>query len=168
MRVAMIVAVAENNVIGRNNDLPWRLAGDMKHFRAVTAGKPLIMGRKTWESLPRRPLPKRPNIIVTRDRSYEAEGAEVVSTVAEAIAKAATFVAEDPLAEAIIMGGAQIYAAAYDVSDRLYYTEVHAEIEGDIELSCIQWADWREVSRERHAAEEGDTADYSFVVFDRL
>lgn len=168
MRVSMIVAVAENGVIGKDNDLPWRLSSDLKYFKQVTGGKPVLMGRKTWESLPRRPLPNRPNIVITRDASYVADGAHVVASVEEAIAKARALLSTGDGEEAVIMGGAQIYKAGYAFADRLYYTQVHANVEGDTYFDDVDLSEWREVSRDRQAAGEKDSSDYSLIVYDRI
>lgn len=168
MRISMIVAVAENGVIGKENDLPWRLSSDLKYFKQVTSGKPVLMGRKTWESLPRRPLPNRANIVITRDATYEAEGAHVVLSVEAAIAKARELLLGSEGDEAVIMGGAQIYKAGYPFADRLYYTQVHATVEGDTYFDEVALSEWREVSREHHAAGEKDSVDYSWIVYDRI
>lgn len=164
----MIVAVAENGVIGKDNELPWRLSSDLKYFKQVTGGKPVLMGRKTWESLPRRPLPNRPNIVITRDASYEADGAYVVASVEAAIAKARALLSTSEGDEAIIMGGAQIYKAGYAFADRLYYTQVHANVEGDTYFDEVDLSEWREVSRDRQTAGEKDSSDYSLIVYDRI
>ncbi len=165
--VAIIVAVAENGVIGRGNDLPWRLPEDMKHFKRVTMGKPVIMGRKTWESIGR-PLPGRHNIVITRNPSFAAEGADVVPSLEAALELAQGIAAADGAAEAIVMGGAEIYRAALPRADRLYITEVHAAVEGDTFLPEIEWDQWQEASREFHAAEPpAGGLDYSFVRFER-
>ena len=168
MRISMIVAVAENGVIGKDNDLPWRLSSDLKYFKQVTGGKPVLMGRKTWESLPRRPLPNRPNIVITRDTTYEADGAHVVASVEDAIAKARALLSTGEGDEAVIMGGAQIYKAGYAFADRLYYTQVHANVEGDTYFDEVDLSEWREVSRDRQAAGEKDSSDYSLIVYDRI
>jgi len=168
MRISMIVAVAENGVIGKDNDLPWRLSSDLKYFKQVTGGKPVLMGRKTWESLPRRPLPNRPNIVITRDTTYEADGAHVVASVEDAIAKAGALLSTGEGDEAVIMGGAQIYKAGYAFADRLYYTQVHANVEGDTYFDEVDLSEWREVSRDRQAAGEKDSSDYSLIVYDRI
>ncbi len=168
MRISMIVAVAENGVIGKDNELPWRLSSELKYFKQVTGGKPVLMGRKTWESLPRRPLPNRPNIVITRDTSYEADGAHVVVSVEDAIAKARALLSTCDGDEAVIMGGAQIYKAGYAFADRLYYTQVHANVEGDTYFDDVDLSEWREVSRDRQAAGEKDSSDYSLIVYDRI
>jgi len=124
-RLALIVAVAENGVIGKDGDLPWRLPGDLKHFRRTTLGHAVIMGRATWESLPK-PLAKRRNIVVTRNRDYVADGAEVVHSFEDAVTLART---TDP--EPFVIGGASLYAAALPLATRLVISEVHREVDGD-------------------------------------
>ncbi len=166
-KLAIVVAIAENGVIGRDNGMPWRLSGDMAFFKRVTMGKPVVMGRKTWESLPRKPLPGRPNIVVTRDETYEAEGAEVFTDVAEAVARGIDLAKESGAEEVSVIGGAQIYAETIDACDRLYITEVHATPEGDTHFPAFDPSAWREVSRERHEAGEKDSAAYSFVTLER-
>jgi dihydrofolate reductase len=165
-RIFLIVAVAENGVIGRDNAIPWRLKSDMKRFRALTMGKPVVMGRKTFESLPKKPLPGRTNIVVTRDPSFAAAGAVVVPSFENAYAVARG----DALrrsAEIAVIGGVQIFAQWMDVADRLEVTEVHASPEGDVRLAPIARSDWAEVGRERHAAGDGDSADFSYVTYRR-
>ena len=142
-RIALVVAMAENRTIGKGGTLPWRIPEDMKWFREITMGKPCIMGRKTWESLPKRPLPARTNIVVTRDRFYGAEGAVVVASLDEAIAAAALERRE----EIIVIGGAQIYAEALPRADRIYLTRVHAAVDGDAFFPEIEEARWRSTQR---------------------
>ena len=166
MEVGVIVAVADNGVIGKNNGLPWRIPQDLQYFKRTTLGKPVIMGRKTFDSIGR-PLPGRANIVITRNPDYSAEGARVVSSLDEALALASDIALIDGVDEAMVIGGAEIYHQAIPLADRVYYTEVHAEVDGDAVLSGIDWAQWREVSRERHAAEEPNPFDYSFVVYER-
>src|SRR5580693_6453368 len=125
--VTLVVAIADNGVIGDHGKIPWRISDDMKHFKALTLGKPSIMGRKTWDSLPKKPLPGRTNIVVTRDRAFAADGAVVVHSLDEALARAA---AENP-SEIVIAGGADIYDALRDCANRIYLTEIHAAFDGD-------------------------------------
>jgi dihydrofolate reductase len=166
-RLALIFAVAQNGVIGRDNDLPWRLPEDLRHFKAVTMGKPIIMGRKTYDSIGR-PLPGRSNIVVTRNPLFQAEGVSVVTSLNDALELAGRVAATTGADEAVVMGGAQIYRAALPLADRLYITEVHADVEGDTLLPEVDWALWREISRERHISNSTNPYDYSFVCFDRL
>jgi dihydrofolate reductase len=160
MRISLIVAMAENRVIGRDNQLPWRIPADLKHFKALTMGKPIIMGRKTYESIGR-PLPGRDNIVITGDTSYRAEGCQVVHTLEEALRSAGG--AE----EAMIIGGATLYRQTLKDADRLYLTLVKAQPEGDTWFPKIEPQEWREIRREVHTADESNEYDYDFVVLDR-
>lgn len=159
-RVSLIVARAENGVIGADGKLPWRIPADMKWFKANTLGKPVIMGRKTWESLPKRPLPERRNIVISRDATYRAEGAEVVISLAAALALCAG------ADEAMVIGGAEIYALALPLASRIYLTRVHASPAGDAHLPEFSPALWREISCARHAA-EGAAPAFDFVILER-
>ena len=163
VHVSFVIAIAENGIIGRDNAMPWRLAGDMAFFKRTTMGKPIVMGRKTYESFPRRPLPGRPNLVVTRDANYEAPGAEVFSSLDAAISRGVELAGE---AGEVMVIGAEIYRQALPRATRIYLTEVHAQPEGDAHFDFDR-AGWREISRERHAAGEKDSADYSFVVLER-
>ena len=166
IRLSMMVAKASNNVIGRNNKLPWYLPSDLKYFKQVTFGKPVIMGRKTWESL-KGPLPGRTNIVITRQQQYLAEGAKVVATVDEAITMAENVAFIEGQEEAVIMGGAEIYALALPQTQRLYLTEVHAEVDGDTFFPEYDTSEWKEIGREDFPAEGPNPYDYSFVVYER-
>src|SRR5690606_3178604 len=132
-----------NGVIGRDNALPWRLPADLKRFRRITIGHPIVMGRRSYEAIGR-PLPGRTNIVVTRRADYTAPGCTVVHSLEEALARAAA----SP--EAFVIGGAQLYAEALPRAYRLYLTRVHAEIPGDTLFPAVDWASWREIERERH------------------
>ena len=160
MRLSLIVAIAENGVIGAGGGLPWRLPEDMKNFKALTLGKPVIMGRKTWESLPKRPLPGRQNIVISRKADYVAEGARVVADLDSALWAAAN------VDEVMIIGGAEIYALALPKADRIYLTEVAVRPQGDTVFPSFDRAAWRESSRAAHPATESAPA-YSFVMLDR-
>ena len=166
MHLAIIVAAAENGLIGRNNALPWHLPGDLQYFKRVTMGKPILMGRKTFESIGR-PLPGRTNVVITRNPDFSAEGIRVVESLAAALRLAEDIALVDGVEELVVIGGAEIYREALPLAQRLYLTEVHASVEGDAWLPEIDWADWREVQRERHAAEGNNPYDYSFVVYER-
>lgn len=131
IRIAMIVARGRNGVIGRDNELPWRLSDDMANFRKVTRAKPLIMGRKTWESFPRRPLPGRPNLVLTRDATFQAPEAHVYSNLSTALAAARGMAKTAGVDEIMILGGQALYTEALPLIDRLYLTEVDAAPEGD-------------------------------------
>lgn len=153
--VAVIVARARNGVIGRNNTLPWRLRADLQQFKQRTMGAPIIMGRKTWESLGR-PLPGRRNIVITRQSGYTANGAEVAGSLKAAIASCAD------AGRVFIIGGAQIYADALDLADVLWISEIDAEVEGDASFPEFDTAWFREVSRESFCADADN--DYPFEV----
>jgi dihydrofolate reductase len=161
--IALIVAVAENGVIGRDGKLPWRIPEDMKWFRERTAGRPLIMGRKTWESFPKRPLPGRTNIVVTRDASYLAEGAVVVTSLPAALDVAYGEAPE----EIMVIGGAEIYKAALAHARRIYLTSVHGEIEGDTLFPPIDRADWHETIAGVYPSSPARPIGYSFVILDK-
>jgi dihydrofolate reductase len=161
--IALIVAVAENGVIGRDGTLPWRIPEDMKWFKASTEGRPLIMGRKTWESLPRRPLPGRTNIVVTRNNHYRAEGAVVVVALEAAIEVA---LGEEP-EEIMVIGGAEIYRAALPLARRIYLTSVHGEIAGDTHFPAIDRADWSETVVGVYPSSAARPIGYSFIVLDK-
>lgn len=165
--LSVIVAAAENGVIGRGNALPWHLPQDLRYFKRVTMGKPIVMGRKTYESIGR-PLPGRTNIVITRNPEFQAEGVKVVSSLEEALSLAADIALIDGVRELVVIGGAEIYRAAIPRADRLYITEVHASVEGDASLPDIDWTNWREEAREHHRAEGANPYDYSFVVYHRL
>jgi len=166
VQLAVIVAAAENGVIGRNNALPWHLPQDLRYFKRVTMGKPIVMGRKTFESIGR-PLPGRTNIVITRNPDFAAEGVRVVGSLDEALRLAGDIALIDGAQELVVIGGAGIYKAAIPRADRLYITEVHASVEGDAFLPEIDWAHWHEVGRERHAASGPNPYEYSFVVYHR-
>ncbi|MBK19654.1 MAG: dihydrofolate reductase [Rhodospirillaceae bacterium] len=166
MRLSLIVAVAENGVIGRDNDLPWRLSGDLQHFKSLTMGKPIIMGRKTYESIGR-PLPGRTNIVMTRDPQFSADGIEVVNSLDNAMAMGEQAAKIAQVDELVVIGGANVYAAALPEADRLYITEVHMTVDGDVKFPEINQDGWTEVSREFKCAAPEETCDYSFVVYDR-
>ena len=164
--LAVIVAAAENGVIGRNNALPWHLPEDLRYFKRVTMGKPIVMGRKTFESIGR-PLPGRSNIVITRNPDFRPPGVKVVASLEEALSLATEIALIDGAAELVVIGGAEIYREAIPRAERLYLTEVHARVEGDARLPTIDWGQWREVGRERHAASGANPYDYSFVVYER-
>jgi dihydrofolate reductase len=162
----MIVAVAENGAIGKDNKMLWHIPEDFKYFKAVTMGKPIIMGRKTFESIGR-PLPGRLNVVVTRDASWTAEGVFVVHDLDAALAAAFAEADAKNAEEVMIIGGSQLYHQAFDKADRIYYTEVHQPYDHDAAFPKLDQALWHEVSRERHAGKGAENPDYSFVVYDR-
>lgn len=164
--VALIVARADNGVIGREGGLPWHLSGDLKFFKAQTLGKPVVMGRKTWQSIGR-PLPGRPNLVVTRDPAFRPEGAEVFADVAGALARAQDLAAQSGAGEVMVIGGGQIYAETLPLATRVYLTEVHARPEGDTTFPPLDPAAWVEARREAAVfGGEGQPA-YSIVVLER-
>ncbi|GAB5453162.1 MAG: dihydrofolate reductase [Halioglobus sp.] len=167
MQLALMVAAAENDVIGRNNALPWHLPQDLAYFKRVTMGKPIIMGRKTFESIGR-PLPGRTNIVISRNAAFEAEGARCVGSLQQGLALAENIALIDGVDEAVVIGGAEIYAASLPLAQRLYLTRVHAEVDGDVRLPAIDWAHWRECERTRHEAEPPNPYAYSFLVYERV
>lgn len=158
--LSLIVAVAENGVIGRDNRLPWHLPGDLKYFKAMTLGKPVLMGRKTWESLGR-PLPGRPNVVITRDPAFQADGASVGHSLDEGLRLARDLAG--PEGEVMVIGGADLFRACLDQADRLYLTEVHRAYDGDVFFPPLDRSRWVEASRQHH---DGDPA-YSLVVLQR-
>ncbi|MCB1665103.1 MAG: type 3 dihydrofolate reductase [Pseudomonadales bacterium] len=166
MKLALIWAMARNRTIGRNNALPWHLSEDLKYFKRVTMGKPVIMGRKTWDSIGR-PLPGRTNIVITRDSAFRAEGAKVVNTLEQALSVAESVGIIDGSEEVVVMGGEQIYALALPKADRLYMTEVHADVDGDAHFPEFDRTQWQELARENHAAAGPNPYDYSFVILER-
>ena len=159
--ISLIVAAAENGVIGRQGELPWRLSDDLRRFKTITMGKPIVMGRKTWESIGR-PLPGRQNIVITRQAGFTADGCDVVSSVEEALQVAGG--AE----EVMIIGGSEIYALFLPHASRLYLTRVHADVEGDARLPDLDLAAWHLVSEERRAADERNEFDVSFRTYERV
>jgi len=165
-RLAIIVAAADNGVIGKGNALPWHLPEDLRHFKRVTMGKPILMGRKTYESIGR-PLPGRTNIVITRNPQWHVPGVEVACSLESALELAYQTAVNDGVDEVAVVGGEEIYRAALPLADRLYLTEVHARIEGDARLPAMDWSQWTEVSRERHAASGANPYEYSFVEYRR-
>ena len=166
MEIVLVVAVAENGVIGRDNAIPWRLKSDQQRLKAITLNKPVVMGRKTFESL-RRPLPGRTNIVVTRDPNYRARGAVVTTSFENARAVAHGDALRRFATEIAVIGGAEVYAQWMAVASRLEITEVHARPEGDTHFALIDPAAWEEVARVRNPAGPDDSADFSYVTFRR-
>jgi dihydrofolate reductase len=164
--IVFVVAVAENGVIGRDNALPWRLKSDLQRLKKMTIGKPVVMGRKTFASIGR-PLPDRTNIVVTRDRSFKADGIVVAASLDEARTLAAEDALRRNVTEIMVLGGAEIFKQWMGFADRLEVTEVHDKPEGDTRLELVDAANWQEVARERHAKAEGESADYSYVTYRR-
>jgi len=165
--VAIVVARAANNVIGRNGDLPWRLSADLARFKSLTMGKPLLMGRKTWDSLPRKPLPGRPNIVLSEDRNFLAPSAWVFPSFSTGLAAARSMAARDGASEVCVIGGQSVFADALPIAGRLYLTEVEADPAGDAFLPSIDESHWREVSRELFPAGPNDEFAASLRILER-
>lgn len=170
MELSLIVALAQNHVIGIDNKLPWYLPNDLKYFKQVTMGKTIIMGRKTYESIGK-PLPGRTNIVITRQADYRPPNANdsvrVVASLEAARELAASLALINGQNEALIIGGAEIYTQALPLVDRMYLTEVHAEVDGDAYFPAFDRSQWQAVAREDFSAEGGNPYDYSFVVYER-
>ncbi|PCI59695.1 MAG: type 3 dihydrofolate reductase [Kordiimonadales bacterium] len=160
MNISMIVAMTKNRVIGLDNQMPWHLPADLKYFKATTLGKPIIMGRKTFESIGR-PLPGRQNIVITRNTGWAADGVDVADSIDVAIALAGD------VEEVMITGGSQIYGQAMPRANRLFITEIDLELEGDTYFPEFDVRDWEETRREPFSA-EGGKPGYAFVVYERV
>ena len=184
MKISLIAAASENNVIGKDNALPWHLPHDLAYFKRVTDGSPVIMGRKNYESIIAalgKPLPNRRNIIITRQEDLECEGCDVVHSLEEAIDAAKDHLSTaschslsvsargelEVIQEIFIIGGGQIYAEALPKADRVYLTRVHTEIEGDVFFPELG-EEWKEVSREHHEKDEEHAHAFTFMVFERV
>ena len=170
--IALVVARAKNNVIGRDGDMPWRLRSDLQRFKAITTGKPCIMGRSTWESLPLRPLPGRLNLVLSRDLSYEesgkAKGAVVVSSLSDALDIARETAEDDGVDEICVIGGSALFEAALPRAKRLYITEIEASPEGDTVFPAFDESLFREVANERHDAGDKDDHAFTFRILERI
>ncbi len=170
-QIALVVARGSNGVIGRDGDLPWRIRSDLQRFKAVTIGKPCIMGRKTWESLPLRPLPGRLNVVLTKDESYheseKAKGCVVVTSLDEALSMAREQAADDEVNEICVIGGAAIFETVLPRAKRLYITEVDAAPEGDVLFPAFDETDWVETLNEPHTAGEKDDHAFTFRTLER-
>lgn len=158
--LSLIAALADNRAIGIENRLPWRLPADLQHFKHITMGKPMVMGRKTWESLPGL-LPGRPHLVVTRDPAYRAEGAQVVHSLEQALR------ACDEVDEVMLVGGAQLYREALPMASRLYLTYVHASPEADAFFPKIDLAQWHEVERVEGVCDDRNRVPHTFVTLQR-
>jgi dihydrofolate reductase len=165
-KLTLVVAVAKNGVIGREGALPWRLSSDMKRFKAATMGKPVLMGRKTWDSLPKKPLPGRANLILTRDANFTTPDAWVYTDLFAMLAAARAMAEAGGAEEICVIGGAQLYNAVLPQADRIIFTEVNLSPEGDSRLD-LDLTQWREVGREDVAAGPNDDADFSVRVLER-
>ncbi len=164
--LALVAAVARNRVIGAGNALPWRLASDMRHFRAVTMGKPVLMGRRTWDSIGR-PLPGRPVVVLSRDPGFRAEGAVTAATLADALDRAAALAREAGAPEIAVAGGGTLYAALIDRAETLHLTEVDLAPEGDTLFPPVDSALWAETDRAPQPRGERDDAAFAFVTYAR-
>jgi dihydrofolate reductase len=165
-QIVLVVAVADNGVIGFRGTIPWRLKSDMQRFKAITIGKPVVMGRKTFASIGR-PLPGRTNIVVTRDANFRAGGAVIATSFAAARAIALGDALRRFATDIAVIGGAEIYAQWMGVADRLEITEVHVRPEGDTYFAAIDPAEWEEVARVRNSAGSDDSADFCYVTYRR-
>ncbi|MDX1628711.1 MAG: dihydrofolate reductase [Fulvivirga sp.] len=165
MKISMIAAVAQNNVIGKDNDLVWHLPDDMRFFMQTTTNHHVIMGRKNFESLPPkyRPLPNRTNIVITRQQDYIAEGAHVVHS----LDKALQIARDHGESEAFIIGGGEIYKLGLEVADTLYLTEIHSSFEGDAYFPEFDRSEWQQLKREHHAVDERHKYAFDFVTYER-
>ena len=161
MTLSIIVAAAENGVIGHNNNLIWHLSSDLQHFKNITTGHTVIMGRKTFESMGKA-LPNRRNIVITANKAYTAPGCEIVPDIESALQLAAQ---EE---EAFIIGGGTIYRAIWEKADKLYLTRVHTAPTGDISIPEVKASEWQEISREAHSADEKNEYDYTFLEYRRI
>tara|TARA_E500000305_G_scaffold91226_1_gene78910 strand:+ start:1021 stop:1551 length:531 start_codon:yes stop_codon:yes gene_type:complete len=161
----IVVAMSDNGVIGDGEKMPWHLPADLKRVKRMTMGKPLVMGRKTYQSIGK-PLPGRTNIVVTRDRGFKAEGIEVLHDLDEALDVARRVALTDGVDEIIIFGGAEIYRQAFDKVQRLQLTEIHVDVEGQTRFPDFDRAEWHETGREDHPA-DGDVPAHSFVTLER-
>ncbi len=161
MTLSIIVAAAENGVIGHNNNLIWHLSSDLKHFKNITTGHTVIMGRKTFESMGKA-LPNRRNIVITANKAYTAPSCEIVPDIESALQLAAQ---EE---EAFIIGGGTIYRAIWEKADKLYLTRVHTAPTGDISIPEVKASEWQEISREAHSADEKNEYDYTFLEYRRI
>ena len=159
--ISMIVAVSDNQVIGRDNALPWHLPADLKRFKALTMGKPMLMGRRTFESIGRA-LPGRVSLVLTRSPDWSAAGARVVRSFGEAVAAAGD------AAELVVIGGAEVFRLAWPHVARLYLTRVHAELAGDTHFAVLAADEWRELERETHAADARNAYAMTFSTLERV
>jgi len=166
MEIVLVLAVAENGVIGANGSIPWRLKSDMQRFKSLTIGKPIVMGRKTFVSL-RRPLPHRTNIVMTRDQDFRAPGAIVTPSLAATQQVARGDALRRGTSEIAVIGGAEIYAQWMEIADRLEITEVRATPQGDTRMPPVDRAKWREVARTDHSPGADDSVGFSYVTYRR-
>lgn len=161
MSISMIWAMDANGIIGKNNDLPWRVPRDFAYFQAQTLGKRLIMGRKTWDSLGGKPLRNRTSIVLTRDRDFAPEGATVVHTLEEALAE------DSKGDELMIIGGSEVYRMFLPYADKLMVTRIEEEFEGDTKFPEVDWSEWTEISNIPGIRDENNPHDYRFYIYER-
>jgi dihydrofolate reductase len=167
VKLSIVAAVARNGVIGRDNAIPWRIPEDMAHFRALTTGHAVVMGRKTWESLPKRPLPGRDNIVITRQRGYVAPGATLVTSPQVALSKAEMFARRSHSDEIAVIGGGEIFTILLPFADRIYLTEVDLEVKGDTNFPELDPKEWKDIGREKFPRGEKDDASFVVRTLDR-
>jgi dihydrofolate reductase len=161
MNISIVVAMSSNSLIGRDGDLPWHLSADLQHFKSITMGKPMVMGRLTYESIGR-PLPGRENIVLTRDPDYKADGCTIVHDLEQITSRCSD------TEEIMIIGGAQLYIETIPLANKLFITEVHAELAGDTFFPDFDRKQWREIERQYFDADEKNDFDYSFVVLEHV
>ena len=166
MKISLIAAIAENGVIGREGDMPWHIKSELQYFKKTTKGKPIVMGRKSFESLGS-PLPGRANIVITRDSSYTKEGILVRHSLEDGLNLAREIAEKDGKDEIFIGGGAEIYSLTLPLADRLYLTEVHLKPAGETKFPSFDRSSWQETKREFHKAAPGEAADYTITVLER-
>jgi len=166
-KLTLIVAVARNGVIGASGALPWRLSSDLQRFKAATMGKPVLMGRKTWESLPRKPLPGRANLVITRQPDFRAEGGWTFTDLSAALAAARAMAEKDNAEEICIIGGAELFAATLPLADRILYTEVDLAPAGDVHFPALDQTVWMETAREAVSAGPKDDAGFTVRTLER-
>jgi dihydrofolate reductase len=161
MNISIVVAMSSNSLIGRDGDLPWHLSADLQHFKSITMGKPIVMGRLTYESIGR-PLPGRENIVLTRDPDYKADGCTIVHDLEQITSRCSG------TEEIMVIGGAQLYIETIPLANKLFITEVHAELDGDTFFPDFDRKQWREIERQHFDADEKNDFDYSFVVLEHI
>ncbi len=166
-RLSLVVAAAENDVIGRLNELPWKLPSELRLFRERTMGHPVIMGRRTYESIGK-PLKGRDNIVITRGVIVDDPRVITVNSIEEAIALAEMLAAKRGVDEIFVIGGSQVFEATRRKADRIYLTRVHMQVEGDRHFRAPNAANWKEIAREEHKARQGDSCDYTIITYERI
>ena len=171
-RLSIIAAVADNGVIGNGLDLPWRLRSDLKWFKQITDGKPVLMGSVTWDSLPKKPLPGRMNIVLSRDAKFATDEANHAAIICQSLFEALELAREQAIDEGLddicIIGGGHIYAQTIEMADRLYITHVHTKPEGQVKFPTIDPTQWLEISAQSHLKGEGDDFDFTIKIYDRI